>query len=133
MIEQFIKFGIVGFSGLFVDFGTTWLFKERVGFNRYISNSIGFLLAATSNYIFNRIWTFGSTNPDIGLEYSLFLVISAIGLLINNIILYLFSEKITIPFFPKKEKLRFYLSKLIATATVTIWNFLMNYFFTFSL
>jgi len=133
MIEQFIKFGIVGFSGLFVDFGTTWLLKERVGLNRYISNSTGFLLAATSNYILNRVWTFGSTNPDIGLEYSLFLVISAVGLLINNAILYLFSEKINISFFPKSAKLRFYLSKLIATATVTVWNFLMNYFFTFSL
>ena len=133
MIEQFIKFGVVGFSGLFVDFGTTWFFKERAKLNKYISNSIGFLLAATSNYILNRIWTFGSTNPDIGLEYSLFLTISAIGLLINNAILYLLSEKIDMPFFPKDEKYRFYLSKLIATATVTVWNFLMNYFFTFSL
>ena len=133
MIEQFIKFGIVGFSGLFLDFGTTWFLKERAGLNRYISNSIGFLLAASSNYILNRVWTFGSTNPDIGLEYSLFLVISAVGLLINNAILYLFSEKINISFFPKNAKLRFYLSKLIATATVTVWNFLMNYFFTFSL
>jgi len=133
MIEQFIKFGVVGFSGLFVDFGTTWLLKEKMRLNKYISNSTGFLLAATSNYILNRIWTFGSTNPDIGLEYSLFLIISIIGLFINNVILYLFSEKINISFFPKNEKFRFYLSKLIATATVTIWNFLMNYFFTFSL
>ena len=133
MIEQFIRFGVVGFSGLFVDFGTTWLLKEKVGLNKYISNSLGFLFAATSNYILNRIWTFGSTNPQIGLEYSLFLVISLIGLLINNAILYLLTEKISVPFFPKSEKLRFYLSKLIATAFVTVWNFLMNYFFTFSL
>ena len=133
MIEQFIKFGVVGFSGLFVDFGTTWLLKEKIKLNKYVSNSIGFLLAATSNYILNRVWTFGSTNPDIGLEYSMFLMISIIGLLINNVILYLFSEKVEIPFFSKNEKLRFYLSKLIATAMVMIWNFLMNYFFTFSL
>ena len=132
MIEQVIKFGVVGFWGLFVDFGATWLLKERVKLNRYISSSIGFLLAVSSNYILNRIWTFGSTNPDIGSEYSMFLIISIIGLVINNLILYLFSEKIEMPFFPKNEKLRFYLSKLIATATVMGWNFLMNYFFTFS-
>ena len=133
MIEQFIKFGIVGFSGLFVDFGTTWILKERIRLNRYLSNSIGFLLAATSNYIFNRLWTFGSTNPDIGFEYSLFLMISIAGLFINNAILFLCTEKINPPFFPKNTKLRFYFSKLMATAIVIGWNFLMNYFFTFSL
>ena len=60
MIVQFIKFCLVGGSGVFVDFGITWFFKEICHINKYIANSIGFVCAATSNYLLNRIWTFES-------------------------------------------------------------------------
>ncbi len=132
MIEQFIKFGFVGGSGVFVDFGLTWLFKEKVKFNRYVSNTIGFLSAATTNYFLNRWWTFHSANPQIEREYSTFLLIAIAGLAINTAILHLFSEKINLPFFPKNKKYRFYLAKLIATAVVTLWNFFLNYYITFA-
>ena len=33
---------------------------------------------------------------------------------------------------PQNARMRFYLSKLFATAVVTIWSFFMNYFFTFA-
>lgn len=42
MIQQFIKFCIVGGSGVFVDFGITYLCKEWLKFNKYIANSLGF-------------------------------------------------------------------------------------------
>ncbi|MDZ7741992.1 MAG: GtrA family protein [Bacteroidota bacterium] len=120
---KFLKFGLVGFSGLFVDYGFTFICKEWLKIQKFISNSIGFTLAASSNYILNRIWTFNSTNPDIALEYTEFLVISLIGLGLNNLILWLIL---------KKFKINFYLAKLFAIAVVTIWNFLANALFTFS-
>ncbi len=49
MIVQFIKFCLVGGSGVFVDFGITWFFKEICRINKYIANSIGFVCAATRN------------------------------------------------------------------------------------
>lgn len=123
LLFKFIKFCIVGFSGMVIDFGTTWLLKEKARVNKYIANSTGFILAATSNYIWNRFWTFHSENPRIANEYFLFILISLAGLGINNLILYLCTEKL---------KMNFYLSKLIATGFVTIWNFIMNYLITFS-
>ena len=51
-----------------------------------------------------------------------FLVISIIGLGLNNFILWIFHSKF---------KLNFYVAKLIAIGFVTIWNFLANYFITF--
>jgi len=132
MIEKFILFGIVGFSGVLIDFGITWLFKELFRVNKYVANATGFLVAASSNYILNRIWTFSSTNPNIAGEYSLFLLISIIGLAINSLILFLLVEKVAIPKFKNGSKSKFYFSKLIAIGFVTIWNFMMNYFFTFS-
>jgi putative flippase GtrA len=121
-LTKFIKFAIVGFSGLFVDFGLTWLFKERIHFPKFIANAIGFSTAATSNYFLNRIWTYKSTNPDVILEYSEFFAISLIGLALNTFIIWLLNEKL---------KMNFYLAKAIATVIVTIWNFGANTFFTF--
>ena len=119
---KFLKFCIVGFSGMIIDFGTTWLLKEKFKINKYIANSTGFILAASSNYLLNRLWTFHSYNPRIVTEYASFILISVIGLAINNLIIFLLNEKM---------KINFYLSKLFAIGVVTIWNFFMNYVITF--
>ena len=66
---KFLKFGVVGFSGVFVNFGVTYVCKEWLKWNKYLSNILGFIVAATTNYLLNRIWTFQSTNPQIGIEY----------------------------------------------------------------
>ena len=119
---RFIRFGIVGCSGMIVDFGMTWLCKEKLRWNKYLSNSLGFVLAATNNYIWNRLWTFESESEAVVREYLSFVVIATIGLALNNLIVYLLHERL---------HLHFYLSKLIAVGCVTLWNFSMNYVFTF--
>lgn len=119
---KFLKFCIVGTPGMIIDFGTTWVLKEKVKINKYIANSTGFMLAATSIYLLNRFWTFQSENSHIATEYISFMVISIIGLGINNFVLFLLTEKM---------KLNFYLSKLFAIGVVTMWNFFMNYLITF--
>jgi putative flippase GtrA len=112
----------VGVSGLFIDFGATWVLKERAGVNKYIANSVGFILAASSNYILNRCWTFGSADSRIAAQYLTFVMISLAGLGISNSIVFLFTEKF---------KINFYLSKLIAIVAVTLWNFSLNCLITF--
>ena len=121
-ILKFLKFGAVGFSGVFVDFGVTYLFKEIIKINKYVSNAIGFICAATSNYILNRIWTFQSDNADVATEYGKFMLVSAIGLGINSLTLYILTDKF---------KWNFYLSKIFAIGMATLWNFFANLLFTF--
>jgi len=121
MILKFIKFAIVGLSGLIIDFSITYVLKEHVRIHRYIANSIGFSTAATTNYFLNRWWTFQSENPKIVTEYASFLIISVIGLGLNNLFLYLF-----------EKRFNFYLSKLFAIILTTLWNFFANYLITFS-
>jgi len=123
LIYKFIKFGIVGFSGVFVDFGFTYLCKEIIKIPKYVSNAIGFTIAASSNYYLNRVWTFHSHNPEVAIEYSKFIAISLVGLGINTLILWLLVSK---------YKRNFYISKLFAIAVVTVWNFFINAIFTFS-
>ena len=119
---KFIKFGIVGFSGVLIDFGITFITKEKLKIQKYISNSLGFTSAATSNYFLNRIWTFRSEAPEILIQYAKFIAISLIGLLINNLVIWIVHDK---------GKINFYLAKLFAIAVVIIWNFSMNYLYTF--
>jgi putative flippase GtrA len=121
MIYKFIKFIVVGFSGMIVDFSITILLKEIFKVHRYISNSIGFIAAASSNYLLNRIWTFESKNPQIFAEYGTFILISAIGLVINNFFLWVF-----------EKKLNFYLAKLVAIVITSLWNFTANYYLNFN-
>lgn len=105
-----------------VDFSVTWLCKERLHWNKYVSNSLGFILAATNNYIWNRLWTFQSASTEVTREYGSFFLIALIGLGLNNLIIYILHDRF---------KWNFYVSKIGAIACVTLWNFFMNYFFTF--
>jgi len=120
---KFVKFSMVGLSGVFVDFGITFLAKEYCKIQKYISNAMGFTVAATTNYMLNRLWTFDSHNPNVALEFSRFFVIALIGLGINLLIIWAMSGKF---------KVNFYLSKLVATVVVTLWNFLINAYYTFA-
>ena len=123
LLIKFIKFGIVGFVGLVIDFSITWLLKEKLKVNKFIANGFGFITAATVNYFINRIWTFQSKNLDIQTEYFNFIIVSIIGLGINSLVLW---------FLIKKFNLNFYISKLFAIIITTIWNFGANLLFTFA-
>ena len=120
---KFVKFGIVGFSGVLVDFSITFLCKEFLKIQKYFSNAIGFTIAASTNYMLNRIWTFHSHNPNIMVEFTRFFIIALIGLGINSAIVWAMTGKL---------KVNFYLSKLVATVVVTALNFLINAYYTFA-
>jgi putative flippase GtrA len=122
LIWKFLKFGVVGGSGVIVDFGITWLLKERFKLNAYVANSAGFTCAVISNFMLNRIWTFQNHDPHVAVQFGKFAIIAAVGLLMNNGIIYLLTERF---------KTNFYVAKLIATGVVMLWNFWANITFTF--
>ena len=45
-IVKMIKFGLVGLMGMVIDFGITWLCKEKLKWNKYVANSCGFTLGS---------------------------------------------------------------------------------------
>lgn len=112
----------MGLTGLAIDYGLTFLGKEKIKFNKYLANGIGFLCAATSNFFFNKFWTFEDKSPDELLQYSKYLSFALIGLGINTLIIYLLINK---------RGMNFYWAKLIAIGIVVLWNFITNYNFTF--
>lgn len=118
-----VKFGVTGLLGMAIDFGVTWLGKEKLKFNKYLANAMGFSIAVTNNYLINRIWTFGSTSNEWGVEFGKFILVSVVGLGLNTAIIFLFHQR--------KNGMNFYLAKCVAIVIVFIWNFTANLFFTF--
>ncbi len=122
VVIQFLKFGVVGAMGLVIDFGLTYLCKEIFRFNKYVANAIGFFVSGANNFLLNRSWTFGNTDPHIWEQYAKFVSFALIGLLINSTIIW---------FLHGQNKRNFYFSKAVATGVVMVWNFTSNILFTF--
>lgn len=120
---KFARFVVVGLSGVLIDFGLTYLLKEKGNVQKYVANSTGFLVATVNNYFLNRYWTFHSTDPAAFTQFGKFLGIALIGLVFNNFVLYLLHDKL---------KINFYLSKIFAIGLVSLWSFFANYIYTFA-
>jgi putative flippase GtrA len=123
LVIKIVKFGIVGFSGVLVDFAITWLLKEQLKWSKYLANSLGFLCAASNNYIFNRLWTFQDSNPEVWWQYGKFMLISVVGLGLNNAVVWVAHER---------RNFNFYVAKVLAVFVVMFWNFIANYYYTFT-
>lgn len=123
ILVKFIKFIVVGVNGMIVDFTATYFVKDKLQWNKYLANTIGFFMGATNVYFINRVLTFESNNQDVFIEYSKFISIYAIGLIINNLVVYLVHGKLNI---------KFYIAKLVAIGFTAFWNFFANYYFTFN-
>ena len=127
LIFKFVKFGIVGASGMVVHLCVLYLCRDVLGINTFISNTLGFIVAATTNYILNRIWTFRSHDKQVGMEYMNFILLALIGLGINNGTLWLSGRML-----PEwNADWRFYILWIFAVGVTTLWNFLGNMLFTF--
>jgi putative flippase GtrA len=121
---KFFKFGLVGFSGLVIDFSITWICKEKLSLNKYLSNSFGFLFGVVNNYFLNKYFTFHNNDNHVATQFLCFLIISIIGFLLNTSFLYLLQ---------KNTKINFYVCKAIVTIIVFFWNFTANSLYTFKL
>jgi putative flippase GtrA len=84
-VRQFVKFGIVGASGLVVNL-ILFTFLQHV--THFLLNySISFLSGGVSNYFLNRIWTFKSSGHAVkqGLQFiTVSLIALAVGLLVSH-------------------------------------------------
>ena len=120
---QIIKFGLVGLIGMGIDFSVTGFSKEKLYLDKYIANSFGFCVAVIFNFVLNRAWTFGMADTLFATQIIKFTVVSLLGLLIKNALVYCFT---------RYTKNHFYLLKLAAIGIVFFWNYFANAIFTFT-
>ncbi|MDH5400963.1 MAG: GtrA family protein [Candidatus Heimdallarchaeota archaeon] len=57
---ELIKFGLVGASGILVNFFILFIFSTLLKWPNVIAILLGIIFSMLSNYILNRIWTFKS-------------------------------------------------------------------------
>ena len=86
LIAQFMKFGVVGVIAFVIDYGLMVALTELVGVNYLISATISFTVSVVFNYLASMRYVF--THKQ-GLsrrrEFVIFVVLSVIGLAINNL------------------------------------------------
>ncbi|MCB1169028.1 MAG: GtrA family protein [Leptospiraceae bacterium] len=78
---QFIRFGLVGALGTFVNMA---VFEglRLTGMHYTLASILSFLVAATGNYLLNRRWTFRAARDSAG-GWLLYIAVNGAGLLAN--------------------------------------------------
>jgi putative flippase GtrA len=125
-LKRFLRFCIVGTVGTILDFGLLFFFKNQLGIALLLANSLSYSAGILNNYFLHRAWTFPrGKKTDNWVELIQFVVVSLVGLMINNAIMFLASSWI-----PEIEY-QTQIAKLLATFSTLAWNYTANRQWTF--
>lgn len=115
LVKQLFKFGIVGILCFFIDYGILIALTEIVGVNYLLSSAISFSISVIVNYILSLSFVFDTEKGNNLKNFSLFIVLSVIGLGINQLLMWIGVEILGIYYM---------ISKIIATGIVMLYNFI---------
>ena len=148
-LERFLKFAVVGIIGAVIDLGTTNILLATllrptsaadVSPER-IAASIGFTLAVSSNFIWNRYWTYpDSRSRPLLKQIVQFFLVNVVGLVIRYVILGLLvvpfggviSSVLTTASSETVAKIATNGAVLVALVVVMLWNFFVNRRWTYN-
>lgn len=120
---QLIKYFFVGGAAALCDWGFYWLLINIFSLHYAVAAALSFLIATLVNYLLSLKWVFiNSSRFKRGTEMGLVFMVSAVGLLINQVTLVFLIEVIM---------LHYMLSKVIATGLVFFWNFYLRKYYIF--
>lgn len=122
LIKQLVKFGVVGGLAFVIDYGLLILLTEVAGLNYLLSSACSFTVSVIFNYILSIFWVFdvdrGKQNQ--GKNFVIFLILSVIGLGLNQVLMWLQVEQL---------HLHYLLAKIFSTAVVMVYNFITRKLF----
>ena len=114
LLAQIIKFGLVGFLCFFIDYGIMVFLTEVAGVHYLFSSAISFTVSVVVNYVLSLTYVFETEKGNKIKEFIIFVVLSVIGLGINQVLMWFCVDILGI----------FYMiSKIGATAVVMVYNF----------
>jgi len=122
LINQLIKFGLVGIVATIIDYGLLVIFTEMFNIPSLLSAAISFTISVIFNYIASVKWVFNVNNKKHSKtkELVIFIILSVIGLLINEFIMWILE---------KEFSMHYTITKLLATVVVMFWNFITRKIF----
>ncbi len=87
-MSRFLKFSVVGAIGAVVDFGSFNLLLSVLRIPYLIAGGLSFTFAVTSNFLFNRYWTYpDSRSKPVARQAVQFALVNAVGLVIRTPVL----------------------------------------------
>ena len=118
LIQQILKFGVVGVLAFLIDYGLLMLLSQAFGVDPVIAAGISFCVSVVFNYLASMKYVF-THREDMSKrrEFVIFIVLSVIGLGINE--LCMLAGVIALG----DSALAVTGTKLFATAVVMVWNF----------
>ena len=122
-IDRFLKFGLVGFSGVFVDLGVFWMLSNGLGLAAVTATILSAEVAVLNNFIWNDRWTFGDRSiqqpgrRSMVRRFLKFNVLCLVGIVLQGTLVGLMSKVVGVPAIG---------AKLLAIALVMLWNFWIN-------
>lgn len=112
---QLFRYIFVGGTAFIVDFFFLYFFSDICGIYYLISAVFSFIISVLVNYIMSTKWVFNQNNIENKvLEFNLFILISIIGLIFTEILLYFFTDILGIYYL---------ISKIVSAIIVLFWNF----------
>lgn len=136
---------MVGAIGAVVDFGTFNLLRSGVGMLDEIAQSISFLAAVTSNFLWNRYWTYpDSRSKPMGRQASQFFIVNVVGLATRTAVFWLIKPTMIVlagdlldtfigdTSASQAVDLGVNLALGVAVIVVLFWNFGVNRVWTYS-
>lgn len=120
LINQIIKFTVVGGVAFIIDYSLLYILTEYLDVYYFISSIISFIISLAVNYVLSIKWVFSVNKKQTYKDILLFIFLSVIGLIINQIIMYIGVDILDTYYM---------ITKLIATIIVMIWNFITRKIF----
>jgi putative flippase GtrA len=80
---QLAKFGAVGASGYVVNLAVYALLLKQAHLHYLLAATGSFLVAATNNYVWNRLWTFRHQRGHVAYQGLRFLIVAVFAYLCN--------------------------------------------------
>jgi len=123
--KQIFKYFIIGFLCFLIDISILYVLLELKIINYILASAIGYLTGSTINYWLSINWVFKKRNliKYWKVEFTFFIIIEVIALLLMSSSLYLLREFL---------HLNVFIAKIIATIIAAIFNYLSKYRFLFS-
>lgn len=131
-LAKYIKFALIGGLGTLINLAVLWTAVELFDVYYLWGAVVAFVVADTSNFIWNRWWNFRSKGR-LRVQYPQFLWISLDGLMLNLILLKLLKEDLmpAIGLGADGSSLYILLCQVVAIFLVSIFNFFANALWTF--
>ena len=115
LIAQLMKFGVVGVIAFIIDYGLMVLLTEVFGIDYLVSATVSFTVSVIFNYIASMRYVFRHREGmSKRREFIIFVTLSVLGLLINDLIMWVGTGLWGISYL---------ITKIAATAVVMVYNF----------